>query len=91
MAKERQAQHMHTLAEVVVLHTSQTFTLYGKRPLHKSVKDKLAFVQYRKGRREGSQHVYASLTLHHHLQRLMCSCSIEYVVITIIMIEALPR
>ena len=29
---------MCALAEVVVLHTSQTFTLYGKRPLRRSVK-----------------------------------------------------
>ena len=40
---------MRALVEVVVLHTSQTFTLYGKRPLCKSVKDKLVFVQYSKG------------------------------------------
>ena len=30
---------MCALAEVVVLHTSQNFTLYGKRSLRKSVKD----------------------------------------------------
>ena len=40
---------MRALAEVVGIHASQTFTLYGKRPSHKSVKDKLAFVQYLKG------------------------------------------
>ena len=34
---------------VVVLHTSQTFALYGKRPLRKSARNKLAFVWYRKG------------------------------------------
>ena len=72
---------MHTLAEVVVLHTSQNFTLYGKRPLRRSVKDKLMFVQYRKGlhikvmtvRREGLQHVYTSSTLLDRLRGLMCS------------------
>ena len=37
---------MHALAEVVGIHTLQTFTLYGKRPLRKCVKDKLAFVQF---------------------------------------------
>ena len=29
---------MRALAEVAVLHTSQSFALYGKRPLCKSVK-----------------------------------------------------
>ena len=42
---------MWALAEVVVLHTSQNFTLYGKRPLCRSVEKKLAFVRYRKGQR----------------------------------------
>ena len=37
------------VVEVVLSHMSQTFTLYGKRPLRKSVKDKLAFVRYCKG------------------------------------------
>ena len=40
---------MPALAEVVDIYVSQMFTLYGKRPLHKSVKDKLVFVRYRKG------------------------------------------
>ena len=40
---------MPALAELVGSHRSQTSTLYGKKPLRKSVKDKLAFVRYRKG------------------------------------------
>ena len=47
-AKECQLS-MPTLAEVVGIHASQNFTLYGKRPLRRSLKDVLSFVRYRKG------------------------------------------
>ena len=50
MSRRRSVElSMRALAEVAVLHTSPNFTLYGKRPLCKSVKNKLAFVQYSKG------------------------------------------
>ena len=45
MSHQRRRLSMRTPAKVV----SQTFNVYGKRPLRKSVKDKLAFVQYNKG------------------------------------------
>ena len=43
-------------AKLVDSHRSQTSTLYGKKPLRKSVKGKLAFVRYCKGlpRHEGA-------------------------------------
>ena len=48
VAKERQTQHVGSNGSSSPSHV-QDFTLHSKRPLRKSVKNKLTFVQYPKG------------------------------------------
>ena len=42
--RQRRSVELPALKAPSGIHVSQTFTLYGKRPLRKSVKDKLEFV-----------------------------------------------